>query len=368
MDNDKELSPETEAALREVEARMRAELDTTETWEEVNLAPVFSGEATRPEPTILRRDDSKGLFYRNAVNSIHGDSGDGKSFVMLAASKQEIEEGRHVIWIDLEDNPDTIADRFSDLGVDAEAVLERFHHQPTEPFTPGAVQKILNEAIEYDASLIVIDSLGEAFGLEGINEDRDNEVGPWLRRVARALAEVAATNPVDHSTKAGDNPLFPSGSKRKRAAITGASYLLRAVKPLTREKGGRLSLICAKDRHGHYQRGEVAAVVDFHRYEDGGLSVKVWPPDDDTDNLLKQLWWRAKAAVETCQQAGRPLSKRELTERMPGKTRAEKKLAAIEYAVGEGALRTESGPRGSVLHSYVKPMPEPAATDDWDAE
>jgi hypothetical protein len=362
------VNDEYKKALRDVEEQMAAEIDVPETWEPINLAPVFSGEVTRPEPTILRRDDGKGLFYRNAINSVHSDSGDGKSFVMLLGCQQEIEAGRHVIWIDLEDNPSTIADRFNDLGVDPEVVLERFHyHQPTEPFTTGAVQKIVNEAIEYDASLIVIDSLGEAFGLEGINEDRDNEVGPWLRRVARALAEVAATSPVDHSTKAGDNPLFPSGSKRKRAAITGASYLLKAVKPLSRDKGGRLSLICAKDRHGHYKRGEVAAVVDFHRYEDGGLSVKVWPPDDDTENPLKQLWWLAKSAVEVAQQAGRPLTKRELMGRMP-QGRTEKKLAAVDYAIGENALRTDNGPRGSVLHSYVKPMPDPGATDDWDAE
>ena len=364
--DDNELSPETESAMRAVEADMSAALDVPESWERINLAAVFSGEIARSTPELLRRDDGKGLFYTNNVNGVHGDSGDGKSFVMLIASVQEMDAGHHVIWIDFEDDPTTIADRLDDLGMDIDIAIERFHyHRPIEPFNVGAVQKIINEALKHDVRLIVIDSLGEAFGLEGVNEDRDNEVGPWLRRVARALAEVSAPAAVDHSTKAGDNPLFPSGSKRKRAAITGASYLVRAVIPLTRERGGKLHLICAKDRHGHYKRGDVAAVIDFHRYEDGGLSVKVWPPDDDADNPQKRLWWTAKAAVDAVQEAGRPLTTRELRERMRVKARQQLKDAAIDYAVGEGALKVEDGPKNARLHVFVKALPEPGTGDDF---
>ena len=75
-------------------------------------------------------------------------------------------------------------------------------------------------------TLAVVDSLGEAFGLEGIDENHDVEVAPWLRRVARRLADAGlSVLLLDHSTKSADNPRRPSGSKRKRAAITGASYL-----------------------------------------------------------------------------------------------------------------------------------------------
>ena len=39
--------------------------------------------------------------------------------------------------------------------------------------------------------------------------------------------------------------LVVSGSKRKRAAITGASYLITATTPLTRDNGGRVALTVA---------------------------------------------------------------------------------------------------------------------------
>src|SRR5262249_38605705 len=138
----------------------------------------------------------------------------------------------------------------------------------------------LSYRIEADGvSLVVIDTIGEAFGLEGIDENADVEVGRWLRRVVRRLVDAGAgVLVIDHITKSGDNPLHPSGSKRKRAAITGASYLVEAPVPLTRERGGRLRLICAKDRHGNFVRGEEVAVIDFTRYPDDGMTVHVRKP------------------------------------------------------------------------------------------
>src|SRR5262249_34274717 len=161
---------------------------------------------------------------------------------------------RHVIWIDFEDDETVIVGRLhEDFGVDAEIIAHQLHYyRPTEPFTAKAVQMIRAVAVEYDVVMTVIDSVGEAFGLEGINEDKDVEVGPWMRSVARPLADAGpAVVILDHSTKAADNPLHPSGSKRKRAAITGQSYLLEAPRPLTREHGGLLRMTCAKDRHGY---------------------------------------------------------------------------------------------------------------------
>src|SRR5690606_34602190 len=145
---------------------------------------------------------------------------------------------------------------------------ERFHYlSPGVEADEHAVGMVVDLVESVGASLVVIDSVGEAFGLEGLNENNDNEVAPWLRRVARRLADTgAAVGLVDHSTKSSENPLFPSGSKRKRAAITGAQYLVEATRPLTKEHGGQLRLTCGKDRHGNYRRGEAAAVLDFTVY------------------------------------------------------------------------------------------------------
>src|ERR687898_486158 len=124
-------------------------------------------------------------------------------------------------------------------------------------------------------------------GLEGVDEDRDVQVGPWLRRVARRLADSTGAGVIiiDHSTKAKDNPLFPSGSKRKRAAITGASYHVEAVAPRSAESA---------------------------------------------DEKLRVI---ARAAIRAAKNADRPLSGRELEELMNVKASAQRKRAGIDYAL-----------------------------------
>jgi hypothetical protein len=338
-----------------------------DSWAPVDLWPVLNGEVVALAPTVLIGEDGRGLFYAGRVNGVHSDSGIGKSWLVALATAQEIGAGRHVIVIDLEDDAPSMVSRLRDLGVAPERIGECLHyHRPTEPFEDAAVATIEAEARQHAVTLIAIDSVGEAFGLEGINEDKDAEVGPWLRRVARRLADTGAcVLLVDHGTKAADNPLHPSGSKRKRAVITGASYLVEAPRPLTREDGGWLRLVTAKDRHGHRRRGAEACTVEFTKYPDGGMTVHVWPPSASRSEHTPEgkLLVAARAAVRAARDAGRPLSQRQLLELMPVKVSGEAKKAGIETAVGLGALRTEDGPRRSVLHVYVCDL-----TDDQEPE
>ena len=74
----------------------------------------------------------------------------------------------------------------------------------------------------------------------------------WMRRVPRPLAAAgAAVVPIDHITKSGDNNLYASGTQRKRAGITGASYLVENRSPFSQGHRGMSRLVCAKDRHGN---------------------------------------------------------------------------------------------------------------------
>src|SRR5829696_6267707 len=162
-------------------------------WQRVDLGPALRGEIAKPEPTILGRDDGAALYTVGCVNWLHGDSGDGKSMTAALATAQELAAGRHVIWIDFED-PDatTLVERLRDtFEIPADVIERQLHYYgPLEPFDDLAVAEITRCAAEYGVTLIVIDSLGEAFGLEGIDENKDVEVAPWVRRVARALADA----------------------------------------------------------------------------------------------------------------------------------------------------------------------------------
>jgi len=54
------------------------------------------------------------LFYSRRVNVLIGESGSGKSWVVLAAAVAAvILGGRHAVYVDLEDHPRSIVDRLA---------------------------------------------------------------------------------------------------------------------------------------------------------------------------------------------------------------------------------------------------------------
>ncbi len=334
------------------------ELD--ESWRRVDLAGVLRGEFHEIIPTVLRREDGRALFYRGHTNGTHSDSGIGKTWIATIAAAQEMHVGSRVLWVDLENpGPEIVLDRLRRLGVPDDLILAHLdYRRPSEPFTRHVVDDLEQAVTEDNASLVVVDSLGEAFALAGLDENKDVEVGPWMRSVARRLeATGAAVLLIDHSTKAADNPLHPSGSKRKRAAITGASYLIEAPKPLTKEHGGRLRLVSAKDRHGQYPRGQIVAEIEFTVYPDGGLTVHVWPPSSSAgDTPDARLDTIARAAIRATKDAGHSIGRNELEVLMDVKAGASLKRAAIDRAVDLGAIRTEPGPRRAVMHFYVRDL------------
>jgi hypothetical protein len=100
----------------------------------------------------------------------------------------------------------------------------------------------------------------------------------------------------------------------------------------------------------------VVANLDFSVYPDGGMTVHVRPVTTSTDTAEAKLLTVARAAVRAAKDAARPVSQRELVERMNVKARVELKRAAIEHAVAVGALRCEDGARRAVLHVYVRDL------------
>lgn len=337
-----------------------------ESWSPVDLGPVVDGNHASPVPEIfVTRDGSRAVFYRGRVNGVHGDSGIGKSWLVLAAVAQVLAAGNRALIVDYEANATEIVARLRSLGCDRQQIVGQLVYvQPNHPTGDLAVAQLI-EQITPDTDFVVIDSLGEAFGLDGIDENSDADVGPWLRRVARRLADAGpAVVLVDHGTKAADNPLHPSGSKRKRAAITGASYLVSTTKPPTRDQPGVLLLTCAKDRHGTYARGKPAATADITPYPDGGVTVNLHPAitpagDDSPGGAVEAI---ARAVVRLVRDEHRPMSRNEIEERVEIKARATTKRAAIDFAIGRGALTVSRGPKGAQLHTYIHDLEqEPAA-------
>ena len=250
--------------------------------EDVDVLAALEGRTSAPEPTILVRADGVGLFYPGSPNLIYGDSGRGKGWVCCVALAQEISLGHNVMYLDLEDTVGSINARLQILGLLADQIARHLtYRHPADPADPAAIDALISTCKEREITLVVIDSLGEAFALDGINENNDAEVGPWISRVARRIANRsgAAVVMVDHSTKSQEYRLHPSGSKRKRAAAE-AAYLVEPLRDLVKGRGGALKLITAKDRHGTHQANRPAAIINFIPSGDGMRAV-ISPVADD---------------------------------------------------------------------------------------
>lgn len=336
------------------------------TWMRVELGPVLAGEARQPSPEYLTRDDGRSLFYPGQVNGIHADSGTGKGWLTCHATAEAIREGLKVMIIDLEDIAESITARLRILGLTDQQIEHGVdYRRPQVGFDPHTVTWLCNEIADGGHAIVFLDSLGEAFALDGINEDKDNEVGPWLRANTRPIAETgAALVIVDHSTKAGDNSLHPSGSKRKRAAITGASYLIEATKPLTKEAGGRLKITCAKDRHGNFGRGEHVAnfvMTPADPATGGPAGTTLYAPDTEASAAAPDAQVRLIAAkfVRMVRDSAVPLNKSMALEMVPVKARSDTKRAGLDFAINSGALTTEPAPRGALNLVFVKEIDTP---------
>jgi hypothetical protein len=311
----------------------------------VDLEGVLDGTFIVPTPSILRRDDDRqALFYRGQVNGVHGDSGTGKGWVALYAAAQQLRAGNTVMLLDLEDVPSSIVDRLRKMHVSDDAIRERLIYiRPSSNFDRVAIEHLVAIVEARHPTLVIIDSLGEAFGLEGIDENHDSEVGPWLRAVPRRLADTGngeegpAVVILDHVTKVNDIPLHPSGSKRKRAAIGGAQYWAHSVVPFDAQSGGRLRLKCAKDRHGNFRRGEdVGDLVIRVDPIIGSWEATLYSPTMQDDSPTGRIERATNKVVDTLRILGKPVGSTALVLAMGG--RKQDAYTGIEAAVADGLV------------------------------
>lgn len=342
--------------------------DEENSWEPIDLETVLEAGPMTPDPRVFRTlDGHDALFYRESINGLHGDSGIGKSWLALAAVAQTLAAGLRAMIVDYEANADETTARLLDLGATPDQLTTQLLYiHPTHPTGDSAVTVLLDYlqmSDEMPVDLVIIDSLGEAFALDGIDENSDADVGPWLRRFARPLAEAGpAVVLIDHATKGGGHPLHPSGSKRKRAAISGASYLVTTSTPPTRHQAGTLTLTCAKDRHGTHQPGKVTARADITPQPDGTITVHLHTPDPATippGTVDDQVDLIARSIVHHAKTANRPLTRAQIEAAVIIKARSQTKRAAIDHAVALGALSDQTGPRGARLHSYIRDIEKP---------
>jgi hypothetical protein len=302
--------------------------DESSTFDPVDLRPYLEGTKVRVQADCLTMTDGRSLLHKARLNGVHGDSGTGKSWLMALLIRELISAGEVAMLVDLEDTADPLIDRLRQLGVaDQQIVGQLVFFNPDDPFNDTNVARLIGWIDQRNATHMIVDSVGEAFSLEGVNENLDVEVAPWLRRVCRRIiaATAAGITLVDHGTKSAEKPLDPSGSKRKKAAITGTAWLMTSDEPFTKATGGRATLTCAKDRHGQYRRGDrvarfVMGAVDAFGHSTLTLTalhtlpVPAGAVDPDDEKRRK-----ARQEIDRVMRAARkPLARSEIAERSSG--------------------------------------------------
>lgn len=261
------------------------------------LARIKAGEVEEIVPTVCQMEGGGCLFYRGRINTLFGESGSGKTWVALAATKQEVEDGKTVVFIDFEDDLTSALRRLLAIGTDAEALTERFVYiSPEEKMTKKVRRALIRTLAEEQPTLVVIDSTGESLAMEGKNPNADEDVATWVRWLPKACTPCgAAVVVVDHVTKDKDGHGSPIGSQRKKAA-TFSMLRVETVEPFSRGRAGSARVVANKDKAGHYRNGDVVAILHATPGSDPELELRLAKVDTPTvdagqwdDRLLAKI-------------------------------------------------------------------------------
>lgn len=250
-------------------------------WGFVDIRKYLGPDWEPERPSLFTRTDGRSLFYRRNVNWLYGQAGEGKTWAALVCAAQEIMEDRHVGWIHFEDpEADKLVDRLVKLSVPPERIHRFFHVCVVDSHSLQANMPLIRYALGwFDCGLVVIDSVGEALGADGIPLKDDERLVQWLHRTSRTLAgDGFGVVPIDHLPIDAERRMDPVGSFRKKAAVTGSMLLAYSDSPPTKEKTGVITLRCAKDRGGFWERGTDVAEIVLTPGPDGTVDAAIEPP------------------------------------------------------------------------------------------
>ncbi|MDO7881779.1 AAA family ATPase [Salinibacterium soli] len=279
------------------------------------LDALAAGTLQLPTPTVgMLADASSGLFYPGRVNGLAGESGAGKGWIALTVGIEQMTAGRHFFYLDFEDSPALALLRLVHvLGAEPDLLRSRFHYLHPARHDDEGIADLVSRVADERSAFVVIDSTGESIASAGLNQNHDEEVARWFQSLAHPLADHGGATVLllDHMVKSDDGGLWPIGSQRKRAAITGAQYVAEIAQPFSRTANGMVTLRVAKDRHGAREARSVASYVQFQHPQtvstsaDGTIDISlgeqlsvVFGPGKSSDQIKADRDAKAAAAID----------------------------------------------------------------------
>lgn len=229
------------------------EANKTSSWRFEDLTQLASGVELPPTPTVFQREDGQGLFYRGAVNDLHGEPGCGKSMLAQIATAQELKQGHDVIYIDYEDSARNVVKRLLLLGVTGEQIVQHLHYvRPSaKPSSPTSLDG-WKETLDYadTATLAIIDGVTSCLAYAGLDSNSGDDIAAWYNTMPRLISACGpAVVLIDHVVKSKDNRgRYAGGSMQKLALIDGISYSVDMTKPVGKGVRGTIVIKSGKDR------------------------------------------------------------------------------------------------------------------------
>lgn len=264
------------------------------------LDQIAAGTLLLPTPTVgtITGTDT-GLFYLGRVNGLAGESGSGKGWIAFATAAEQMRLGRDFYYLDFEDSPALAMLRLvNGLGVSPALLKERMHYVHPREHSLAEIAAFVERVRATPDAFVVIDSTGESIGQSGRAQNIDEEVAAWFQELAHPLSEAGATVVlIDHLVKSPEGGLWPSGSQRKRAAITGTQLIVEVVEAPSTEGDGMVILKVAKDRHGARSAGSAASFVKFTHEPFSGKLIVTFDPGKTAAQLKVEKDAKAAAAA-----------------------------------------------------------------------
>ncbi len=316
-----------------------------------------------PAPTVFARSDGHMLLYPQAIHSISGEPGSGKTWAAVLAAAQEFTDGHNVLYIDFEDRVETLISRLRSIGTPDHHIRNHLRYmRPQTALTPTG-RHALDHAAK-DCTLAVVDGITEAMTLHGLSLMDNEDVARWLALVPHHIANQGpAVLQIDHVVKNSEaRGRYAIGGQHKLAGITGCAYKMLTIRSFGRGNHGQAKLVIDKDKHGRVgPNGATAAEIHLDARDPNATEAWIDPPQEtsfsaDGEIRPTHLMERVSVYLEHVADA----TGKQIESAVKGKRDYVRR--AVRVLIAEGYVATSDGPRGSTLHKSLSAYRE--ADDD----
>lgn len=346
-------------------------------WARIDLTPFLDGTYEPPVPTMFQRADGVCLLYPGRTHSFHGESESGKSLVLQLEAVRILAEGGQVLYIDFEDEPDSVIGRLLDFGATREQITIGFdYRQPS--VNPNSTYDELNawtDMLNQHYDLCVIDGVTDSLSIFGFGSNENDDVAKWARLLPRNIARRtgAAVVVIDHVAKSNETRgRFAVGGQAKMNTLTGAGFTVEINKPLGKDMRGVVVLRVAKDRGGYLRSRSGPMRANDRTQEvcrvvvDSTGDISTW-----TIETPEGLQLTAGGAVapfrmtgfmerisKVLEAADDPLTLRALKELVGGNK--DRFAAGLRSLIDEGYVNVTTGQRNATMHASMHPYRQAA--------